>query len=206
MLIQQFTQENSSFLQSSVWLNMSYANKLNPVAHYCPTYSKHILCALCGMLAEQTWFRGNMCLNVIPSRKEGRKEGRKVTNESGKTVIMWQRELFIWFHTLSVVLKWHCCYVISGSYSYSPFLRITFPQMSHFIQATVASISSLHFSLGCTISSFWFIRCYPNERESVHLYRLLLSYVPHRALLNSIPVMYLLWLSSPESNTSVLGL
>jgi hypothetical protein len=98
------------------------------------------------------------------------------------------RELFIRFPTLSVVLKWHCCYVISESYSYSPIFRITFPQTSHFTQAKMASISSFYF-VGVYISSFCFISCYPNHR-------LLLSYVSHGALLNYIPIMYLLSFSS----------
>jgi hypothetical protein len=124
MLSQRYTQENSGFLQSSVWLSMSCANKLNPVTLYCPTHSKHILCAFCGMLAELT----GTCVSTSYC------QGRRVTNESGKTVIMWQRELFIWFPTVAVVLKWRCCYVNSGSYSYSHFFRITCPQMSHFSQ------------------------------------------------------------------------
>jgi hypothetical protein len=62
---------------------MSCANMLNPVVLYCPTHSKHIACALCDMLGEQIGFRGNVSQHHIAM-----KEGRNVTNASGKTVII----------------------------------------------------------------------------------------------------------------------
>jgi hypothetical protein len=125
---------------------------------------------------------------------------------------MWYRELFIWFCGLHLILHSISCFELTLLLCNFRIVQL-FPFLQNHISRDVTLQSGnngVHFlplfSLGCTISAFWFIRCYPNQRESVtctdsfcHIFLMGHSWILFQSCISyhSVPC---------ESNTSVPGL